>query len=393
MATAKIETLLSLDRFAQLTGISPVHFNQVALPGLETCGQVWFQYDWQKQESTSREEVARAVRSAEDSLEEYLGFSVLPKWYADVKLTLPRGDGAHVSGRVTVPRSEYIMGGIRKQTLIEADAAIVYSSTNLYVGYDDLATITIAQPAGVTDPEEIALYYPSQDGSEGWRIKPIKVTIAGNVITVTCARHQLVLWDRLEEYIPAAVDGTDDTKFLATADVYRVYNDPSVQGIFQLANGCCGTGCAQCTILEQTSCIRGYSIKPGIIDIIPATWDADTLAYTQVPLACCGTPFAARLWWRGGWRAANSFTNMDVMWEMAVARLALSRLEKPLCPCPGVQQKLHYWTEDLGESKSQGTTSSTHQIPPYLRDCPWGYQRGALYAFSLAIKHRSPQGC
>ena len=98
MARASTYTLLSLDRFAQILGIDPAHFNQCGAPSLDPavfpeegrCSDVWFQYDWQKNDRVSRETLARAIKAAEDDIAKVLNYYPAPLWFTNEVHTYPR---------------------------------------------------------------------------------------------------------------------------------------------------------------------------------------------------------------------------------------------------------------------------------------------------------------
>lgn len=347
---------MPLDTFAAICGIHPLHFNQVRFDNVSGCGQVWLQYDWQAPSAVSRESVAYAIRSAEDSLEDFLGFPVAPKYYADI---LREVNGSPI----ILPKAYYITGGVKKVTLVQEAAGI---------SYDDIDGDGYSEQATVTASGGNAVCYPGES-IDHWQIRPVK--IVDDIIYLN--RHDLVLKDRLEDLKPVAVDGSDDSFFLDTVDVYLIETDPSVQAVLRACNFCLGQGCTACQFDEQTACLRAENYKNSIVNINPGTWNTDQ----WVPVTCDRNKyFAGSFNFLAGWSG-------EPIWDLAVAYLALTRLDVGLCECPTVQRRLEYWTTDL--SKSDRTAS--YKIPDALRNCPWGYQRGAMYAYELASKYRMAQ--
>lgn len=362
MATAKVETLLPLDTFAHLLQIHPLHFNQVYQDDMPPCGMVWLQYGWQSDNCSSREEVAIAIDSAENDLEQFLGFPVAPKWFEDQLVP-------YIGPRLTLPKAHYIMGGKRRTLRISAGASITYSG--------DVGTITVTTDV---DINEIAIVYPGEDFAD-WRIRGISVVRSGGDVIITVKRCKLVTKDLLENYIVGSLIYSENANFLDTIDVYRIYNDPATQlAIQSISRSCCSTcgGCYNCDFTINTGCMRGFIAEEGIVDISAATWEDDSFTYTSVS----GVPYQVRAHFKAGWPLVNG--EMYTMWQLAVARLALTRLSTPLCNCPSVKRRVDWWTEDLGKG--------IHKIPSELKNSPWGYTRGALYAYSVANKHRKAQG-
>lgn len=394
MAVASMPTLLSLDRFAEIVGISPLHFNQMDMPQdleLSNCGMPILQYSWQSSDAISREEIAIAIADAEQQIETYLNYAPLPKWY-DEHVMLPQRAGIITSARVQPRRRLFIQGGIRAVTLIDADAAPQWSDED-NDNFDETATITATLPANVTDPDEVAIFYPEQSADPAWQIRPVKVIIASGVATITCKRWQLVKPELLTPLAPSAVLPNDDDNFLDAVDVYRVYNDPSHQVEFHIRNHGCGTcsgdGCTACGYTVETGCISAIDYRLAHLDLTHATWDADTLAFGS---GCClsGAPERARLFYNAGLKGPGaSRTKMAVDMELNIARLAMTKLDRQFCGCQSIQHALQYWTEDLAASVSTAGKSTSTSVPKALQGSPWGTKRGALYAWSKVI---GPEG-
>lgn len=359
---------MPLDTFAAIVGVHPLHFNQVQVDGVSGCGRVWLQYDWQGPTAISRESVAMAIASAENLLEQFLGFPVSPTWYADYIVKLQK------QNPIVLPKAHYITGGIKKTDIVTSDAVIVYSDTDTD-GYAETATVTFVVPDEITDPTEVAAFYPGET-TEAWRIRPVKVDLTAGTIVLN--RHDLVLKSELEALRPTQIDGLDNSKFLTEVDIYRVWNDPSVQGILRACTLCNQQGCARCQFAEDTACIRGDDYRWGIVNLSAANWvDPSWVAN----LCYNKDPFAARVWFKAGWTGEN-------IWDQAVAYLALSQLDVGLCECPTVQKRLEWWTTDVSKTDKNGT----YKMGDWQKTNPWNYTRGAMYAYSLALKYKTAQG-
>lgn len=371
MAVAKTETGLPLDRFAEILGIHPLHFNQVNLAGvaLPNCGRVWLQYDWQGPTAISRESVAIAIANAELRLETFLGFPVYPKWYDNIQQPV-------TGNPIVLPKAHFMYGGVKTKTLIEEETSVEYEDVDGDSFYNEVATISI--PTDVTDPSEIAVYYPGETGNDDWRIHNLNVTIADGEATIKGARHQFVIKNELEALKPAQVEGTDDGKFLDSVDVYRVWTNPATQAILRSCNACGGHGCKDCSFNEFPACLVADDHENSIVNANPASWNGTR----WIESCCTEKAYSTRTFFRAGWHKEN-------IWDRVVAYLALTELDAGLCECPTVQQRLKYWMTDLSEI----TTSQRFNYRFYLpANVPWGWTRGALYALSIAQKYRKPQG-
>ncbi len=163
MARASTPTLLSLDRFASIFGINPVHFNggdgdSIAIFKLQgTCNDFWPQYNWQYNDRLSREELARAIYSAEEDLARVLGYYPAPQWIAQevhkfdrhYRRDLWSSGGLNVRGArksINLRYGKFIQAGQRAVTLVgtatTAGLTLVYSDPD-GDGFDELVTITL----------------------------------------------------------------------------------------------------------------------------------------------------------------------------------------------------------------------------------------------------------
>lgn len=369
MATAKTETLLSLDDFAAILGIHPLHFNQVAINGkVGGCGSVWAQYDWQAGTALSRESIAQAIKSAEDDLEEYLGFPVAPKYYVGREVPLKK------FLIVTLPKAYYLQGGIKARVKL-GQASVSYDDLD-EDGYAETGSTSIAFTG---NPSEIEIYYP--DKLDGWKIQTSSVEIVSDSVFITFRRERAVIPTLLEGQSIATVEGTEDENFLDAVDVYHTYTDESQQGILKAISHSCGclniSGCHSCLYSEQTTCIRGENAKNGIVELTPANWVTDHWEHVH----CQHHPFQGLLNFKAGW-------TYDDIWKTPIAYLALTKVPDALCSCPHVQRKFAWWTEDASMSNRE----RSFKIPDKYKSSEFGWTRAAMYAYSVANKHRMAQG-
>lgn len=138
VARALTPTLLPLDRFAEILGLHPLHFNQVVLPNQAegvNCVKEIYQYPWQKSDAVGREEIAQAIAGAESTIGRYLGYDPLMKWQAG-----DGGEGERIDWtdplrnwhyQLRAKRGYMVSGGQEAKSLLDADAAITYSDTEI----------------------------------------------------------------------------------------------------------------------------------------------------------------------------------------------------------------------------------------------------------------------
>lgn len=410
MAIAETRTLLPLDTFAKLLGVDPLHFNQVALSiqnaggdepdPVVLCDQLTLQYDWQGSDAVSRNQIAQVIADAEHDMAEWLGFKPALDWEINERIEIVKPQnpnllavtGLDLRGQAFPMQTRwgYVhSGGIEAKTLITAGASVVYTDAD-GDGYFETATVTVA--TSVTDSDEIALYYPGQSAADAYEIRPITASITGGVATITCRREQLVLLSLIEGFLPLTVEGTDNTLFLTTADVYRHWTDPSsmVQWEWEglpLICSCLGSGtCPNCLIGTQTGCVVVRDEKVGLIAGIPATYDATDGSYTYAFWSGYRVPDRAHVWYRAGlWDPRGKKGALPPRFARAVAYMAAARLDRPLCSCSNIEEMVKFWAEDKALNvKDQSSWTNSAK----LLECPFGTRRGEIEAWKLVSRER-----
>ena len=399
MARATARTWLPLDRFAQLIGLNPLHFNQLStalLPATSTCAGVWMQHPWQDADKVSREDLAFAVKRAEGMIARYLGYNLVPDWSVDevVRTVRPArpelypAANLNVRGQlksITVDRNHFIAGGRQAKTLIQAAAAVAASDVD-GDGYDELMTAVVATT--VTEPCEVRAFFPGHAGADVWEVRPINVSIAAGVATITFPSWLLVDPDLMESFSAAAINGDAAGSYLTTIDVYRVWNDPQAQAqlVWERQPNGCGCGavtCPNCSWATQDGCLSGRDYRLGIITYSPASWDAEEAAFAEAELSVARDPDRLRTWYLSGFRdrsqACESLA-MDFELEHAVVYLAASLLDRPVCTCKNVSAYVGDLQIDMARSESQG---ASYQLTPAQIECPFGTRKGALMAWGI----------
>lgn len=401
MSIATTPTKLSIAEWAAIIGFHPLHIEGVTYTHENetppSCEVAILQHAWQAHDTTSRDDVANAIATSEQLIEQQLGYHLIPSWDADEwhKPTSQRRPEAwytpayDLAGRGPVAKVEwkdFISGGIEAKTLIApAATTITWAAKNargIYVG-----SVTAIVPTGTQDCE-VELYYPGHDGDAGYQIRPVQVSIVGTTATITFRRELVVSEDILESLSTEPADYDDAADFLSTVDVYRHWNDPSSQVTFMWEPGSwCGvcdgtTGCQQCSYMTKTGCLYLRSTpRQGMVSWTPGVWNAETSVFD---LDGCGlvSPDLIRLNYYSGHRATTGCPRtMDRRWADIVAKMACAFLERPMCDCTA--DTWEYWREDLAVL-SGGEQNKTYSFT--LRDAagnnPFGTRRGHLYAWA-----------
>lgn len=401
-------TLLPIYTFARVLGLHPLHVMgvdaNIGSAASRVCIHPIQQYSWQDADGVSRDELGWYISEAEQEIADYLGYWPSPTWTADERVEIEQRPGAwytslqDIRGDALAVKTEhgYVLSGGRVQkTLVAAAAAVVYTDTDSD-GYAETATIA-GVATSVTDPAEICLYYPGLSGDDEWEIRPITVTIAAGVATIVCRREQLVKKAILESLDPSGgISGTDAGNFLTTVDVYRKYNDPSVQVqlVWRGTPGWCScagdTSCEQCGLTIQNGCMTVKDKKLGLVAVQTGDWNAGTQTFSYASPSVCGRrPDYLRLWYRSGYQdLTQPASAMARMWQIAVAKLAISKLDRLICSCKAVSDVQSHWSTDLRKGRATRGESSTYKVTPYeLENCPFGTTVAGLDVWRLCRRH------
>lgn len=411
-------TLLSLNRYAEITGINPVHFWGAAggtyFPTINACDDIFRHYNWQNQDNVSRIELANAIRDAEEEITDMLGYSPAPIWVNDEVKLYPQHHRrdvysygmANVRGMnksLPLKRGKFIQGGPRATTLVTAGVAVVYTDED-GDGYDETATISTA--TALTNKCEIHCYLAGESGSPDWEIRsPRSVTLSGGTITFVYWAWQL-LDPELQQIFPTtanlpAIDLEDSDSYLATVDIYREYTDftqkhcqllweraPVVAAGLNILGFCCsncgGAGCPACEFVAQDGCIHVRDADGQQAVPVPATYDSDAGQWDRTALSVCRDPDLVKLWYYAGdwapeYLAGRSCEPLSHYWAETIAWLATARVNQPFCTCNNSQTMLSNLQRDLSFTGSR--IEGSFAVSPADLDNPFGTKYGEVKAW------------
>ena len=232
MARASINTLLPLDSWAELLGYDRYHFNNIFVSDCkvgDNCGAFWHQTTEQS-DYVSRESLAYAIMNAEIMISDYVGYNLLPSWDQEELSPEPYYNPRYKSNFTTqltpkslqVGKRHLIAAGIMAKEVIEEDVLI----TRVDKDGDGFAeTVQVFIDLSLVNLQEVRVYYPLEEGSDEWEIRPLKVYTDRIEFPVwLIVKRQLI-----EEICPEPLDGKDTNIYLEEVDVYRVFNDTDVQ--------------------------------------------------------------------------------------------------------------------------------------------------------------------
>lgn len=392
MARASTYTMLSIDRFAEIVAISPLHMNQVYLPEVYehnpvTCDVPILQYSWQDSGRIGREEIAEAIYNAESIITKHLGFAPMPRYFENDVVMWPRPanpvlypSGLDIRGYLSTLQASYgymIRGGKEVRDFITT-SPVTYIDKDGDT-YKETAT-AVVHVEDTLPTEEIALYYPGESGDPAWEIREVKRTVSPgtpgmNIVTLEFKRHHAVKPELQEMMWPRGVNGLDDNSFLTEVDIYHKRNDPVEQIQFTWnTGGFCGQ-CAACLYATQGGCFTTYNKRLSLISMQAADWTAEN-GFVNTMYAMCRIPDSVVLNYQAGWPNPKTF-------ERAVAYLALTFLTRPLCRCQPVENAMRHWTTDLAQSTTDPTGGMSFSMSRGALDNPLGTTRAAMFVWNL----------
>lgn len=392
MARSDVQTWLPLDRWAEIIGLNPLHWNQLVSARLlqgTVCGDVFFTYAWQHSDRLGRDDIAVAIQAAEQEIAAEVGYNLLPDWTLEERLGYPvpavpgvYGNGLNPRGQmksVELRRGHVISGGVKTKSVIQAGAAIVRTDPDVD-NYQELCTVTV--PTSVTDINEIHAYYPAKNGADGWEIRPISVTLSGGNAIIQFKVWQIVAANQLDAINAQPLEAEGPNTYETTVDIYRVYNDPStqVQFMWEGCYDCCG-GCVACNFSTQAGCFHLRDPRMGVAVPAPGTWVAADQTFSALEWTACREPDQVRFWYYSGIQdlaLTRPKVQMSPYWEKAVAFFAASKLDRPVCGCSNVQQFIDKWRRDAVFSNEE---EGAMQLTPEQASNHMGTSLGAIYAW------------
>lgn len=346
---------VSLARYAKLIRYEEAAFWGVVWDNqfLRGCDPLWSEYE--------RMSVQNALAEAQQEIEEVLGYPLCPTYITGTV----QGDWRWVDQRHINPlkfwgqmMSRYprlLAAGVQAVTVLGEDELVDYNMTE---GVGVIGPLTTA----ATNSEEIKIFYPDSDRE----ITPSKITITAGQVTIEIPRYRMVKPEFLDNSNESPVRYENINFFLSAVDVKRIYTDASTQAIFVrpgCRNGNCAGGCSECT---QAGCIYIRDAYLGVVNVTPGIWDSDAGAWSSQRVCMPGYS-EVRLNYLAG------VNHIDLKAEMAVIRLAHSKMGRPPCSCDKTGQM---WQKDY---------DVTGAVTRERVNCPFGLSNGAWNAYKWAL--------
>lgn len=426
-------TCLTLDRYARIMGINPVHFQMsytdAVYPITGQCDDVWYRYAWQFADRVSLDEIALEIANAERDIQNFINYPLCPTWVCDESKQYPkfyRPELTSTSGRAINGFAKSLNArwmkiwqpGVRGTAEISLDNAVTYQDLN-GDGFTETAQIQFSyDPDTFTYPDcNIKVYVEGTGADPRWEIRYARqITRDAGAGTITMLFDTWMLVDPDEQARAPladqtnvkAIDLADPTNLQQSVDIYAEFTDTTVPSVImyweqlpytsisllpfstplctqcnQNCNGGCGCGCCDpCSVNAQAGCMTVRDREGGIVVPHPATYDETDMTWKPKTFLDCREPDYVRMWYKAG-DASNDYLCGDTCDPLSdymaetVAMLATARLKRSFCGCCGATAKADYWQTDMAR---QGEDQS-FLFEFSLTANPFGTKIGEMQAF------------
>lgn len=401
MNPTRLRTLLSLEEWREQIDIPPYHFAQVG-DGFPRefrhgCSDVTYQYASQMEDGLAREEIGRAIHTAEQLFASAMGFYPAPKFIQGERLAFPGPIqfayhntmlDLHGDFKVVTADYKYIQQvGVEVLTLVEAGAAVSYTDSDSDTVLD-LFTVTVTVAAG-TLPSEIAVYFTASDRAnrrqEYFEIRPLDVTVTDTTATITGRRWLMVKPIKQEGFTVASLNVTDAGNFVTTVDVYTRSVDTTQAGslVWQNRPGMCGD--QPCSSAISVGCFGNYNGLMGQVTPQSATWNADEDEWVAHCLRNGIPPTNIVMNYLAGYpRQADG--RMDQNLARCITALSVTLLSRRKCGCSRANAQLDLWQNYPGEGEVNNERRRVIATIEKINSL-WGAKQGAIEAWELAADY------
>lgn len=374
MTRSATPTRLSLDRYAALMGLNPIHFANLDDGTLPSSVRPY----WNQ---SLHDELAVYLLQAEDALRDGmlgsgsnklgLGFDIAPRYRTDI---LPF---VQLSGRWWERKVNTTYGHV--QAFGSRATEAIGTATLSFSGSKATANVT-ASTSGIA-AGEVAVYYRVADradslattiADERWRIRELTVKVNGTTVSVAGHKALFAKPSVLEAVNPAAYGDADS--FVTQVELVRVYTDPELpvtvqwdQYVTQWQGNPTGWLEQSGAALLVDSASGAFYARPALyVDGAHVFDDPDeTRAPERIEVAyLAGYPLAD-----------ESNGRIDPRLEQAAARLANV-----------ISPDFSHWLNDLAGIRwrnDRGMPDEQNPLQAGEEDCPYGLTNGGRHAWRI----------
>lgn len=384
MARAQIETLLSLDEWANILTINPWEFNTCigGLPAimLRGCESVFHPFSYQV-DFVAWDAIAQAIEQAESMVSEVVGYYFAPKQFTGEIAAYPQGarsgfqaglvwskNGQYKPVRMEWAKIQAI--GSYTESLVEAGVTVTYSDEN-GDGVIDTFTLTVTV-AENTSPGSIIAYVPvsewtyPQSRTQYWQIRPVNVSVSGTTATITGHAAQLAKPSLQEDYDldKSAIDISNAANRLATLDIYlqSVDTDSAITAYWNqdvYGNGTVSTTLNEAITVPSQEWDRGF--------IRPSFNGCSTYVNR-------GAPQSLKVNYIAGVPRVNG--RIDPRLARIITYLSVALLNEETCGCERSDRIIRRWRMFPNEGQDKRPMT-----PSEIDANPFGARNGMRYAW------------
>lgn len=419
---------MSVEAWRMEAGVNPWHFwglkhTQYA-PVLSNCNAIVTQYAWQADDAVGRNDIAQALLEAEQVIRVHAGFPI-GKTYTEATIAYPRPSTLGL--RYSYPPSNWLpvslpdhfirQAGVEAREIIDSAAPVVYSDRDS----DNLQeTFTVVVATDVSDPDEIALYFSSDDRldeeplSERWRIGPVKVTIDNGTATIIGKRWMLGRPIKFSgsniQAIRNGFDISDSANFVTTATVCRRYTNtegqttedaqavlvwesrPFPQWAIPVSSGLVFSP-HSLDPAAQAYAIARVGIRDavgGFVTVGEAVYNSAAGQWVSPSWGGCRQPDRVIVRYEAGVRLPpmESQTNSPLYrtganWATIVAGLAAARMPRRIATCDVANRKLWEWQFTM--SRAAGLADEQYRISDSDLNNPLGTKKAEIQAWRAIV--------
>jgi hypothetical protein len=412
-------TLLSAPRYAEILGINPAHFaggvGDNCYPiNSNRCNDVWPRYSWQHADSVSQFDLLTEIKKAEADIAEQLGWWPAPTWIEEDVQQFPRpyrrglygtyGRNVRAHRRsVFTTFAKVIAPGQRATTLIEAGATVTLSDED-GDGFSETATVTTATT--ITDVNELKVFFAGTAADPRWQVRhPKSITADGATATFVFDAWRFIDPD-LHAAPPdtsgfSAIDLDSAASYVATADVYRVYNDttatsaqlvwePTPRATTLAATGFCLSASEgnDAALVTQDGVLHIRDPELGIVVPQAATYDDDDAQWNQTSFSEGRDPDFVKLWYMCGeigrmYTSGFKYDPLPDKWAKAIAQIATARLERNFQACGNAAGLARKWQLDVADIED-----APYRVTESDLGNPFGTRYGEILAWRTVKNER-----
>lgn len=422
-----IDNLMSLEEWREEISYNPYHFWQLAndiVPVTSSCNNIVREHAWQVAQTAGRDEIRRSIVTAENKILPYLGYSPLPHWKSVVvdfphymnkkleRLSYLGEDSRWIP--VQLPEGYTRALGVQTVSLIE-EVEVTYWDTTGDGLYD---TFTCSCPTGLSNPDELALYFVVGDRwgntamSDRWMIKPVDVSIS-NGTAYFSGRSWLMVRPVLYEGFIAGDSSLDPNELniggkpvhcAQTVQICRRYtfagNDYDTAQVILVWESLPYPSWATVNPNSNDPSSLGYALARGVIsdalhgiigigeayvNTTSGEWTSSWFDNQVRP------PDRMIVNYEAGYSEVNGQHRMDSRLRPVVARLSTAELNKRICACDTANAELHRWQFDLARSSGMGD-EAYGAIGQDALNNPLGTRRGQIEAWKYVKGLRTLKG-